>query len=33
MELRRDGAPSVQRRVRTFEINVPLDAALFSKPS
>ena len=33
MELRRDGAPSVTRSVRTFEINVPLDAALFSKPS
>lgn len=33
MELRRDGAPSVKRSVRTFEVNVPLDATLFSKPS
>jgi zinc protease len=33
MELRRDGAPSVTRSVRTFEINVPLDVALFNKPS
>ena len=33
MELHREGAPAVKRSVRTFEVNVPLDAALFSKPS
>lgn len=32
-ELRRDGAPSVNRAVRTFEFNVPVDSALFNKPS
>ena len=32
-ELRRDGAPSVIRAVRTFEFNVPVDSALFNKPS
>jgi hypothetical protein len=32
-ELRREGAPSVNRTVRTFEFNVPVDSALFSKPS
>jgi hypothetical protein len=33
MELRRDGAPSVKRTVRTFEVNVPLEDRLFIKPS
>lgn len=32
-ELRREGAPAVNRAVRTFEFNVPIDSALFSKPS
>ena len=32
-ELRRAGAPAVNRTVRTFEFNVPADSALFSKPS
>ena len=32
-ELRRAGAPAVNRTVRTFEFNVPIDSALFSKPS
>jgi zinc protease len=32
-ELRRAGAPAVNRTVRTFEFNVPLDSSLFSKPS
>lgn len=32
-EVRRDGAPAVQRTLRTFEFNVPIDAALFNKPS
>jgi hypothetical protein len=32
-ELRREGAPAVNRAVRTFEFNVPVDSALFSKPS
>jgi hypothetical protein len=32
-ELRREGAPAVRRTLRTFEFNVPLDQALFSKPS
>jgi zinc protease len=32
-ELRREGAPAVRRTLRKFEFNVPLDQALFSKPS
>jgi len=32
-QLRRAGAPAVNRTVRTFEFNVPVDSALFSKPS
>lgn len=32
-ELRREGAPAVQRTVRTYEYNVPIDAAVFIKPS
>ncbi len=32
-EVRRDGAPAVQRTLRKFEFNVPVDSALFSKPS
>jgi len=32
-EVRRDGAPAVQRTLRTFEFNVPVDPALFNKPS
>jgi zinc protease len=31
--VRRDGQPFVNRRVRSFEYNVPLDPALFTKPS
>jgi zinc protease len=31
--VRRDGRPIVIRRVRSFEYNVPLDPALFTKPS
>jgi hypothetical protein len=33
MQLRRAGAPAVDRTVRTFDFNVPLDAALFTRPS
>jgi hypothetical protein len=33
MQLRRDGAPAVDRTVRSFDFNVPLDVALFTKPS
>jgi len=33
MRLRREGAPAVDRIVRSFDFNVPLDAALFTKPS
>jgi len=33
MQVRRDGAPSVDRAVRSFDFNVPLDLALFTKPS
>ncbi|MEO8077966.1 MAG: hypothetical protein ABI818_16685, partial [Acidobacteriota bacterium] len=33
IQLRRDGAPSIERAVRAFDFNVPLDAALFTKPS
>jgi zinc protease len=32
-EVRRDGAPAVQRTLRKFEFNVPVDPALFNKPS
>jgi hypothetical protein len=32
-DVRRDGAPAVHRTVRTFEFNVPVDSALFNKPS
>ncbi len=32
-EVRRDGAPAVHRTLRTFEFNVPVDPALFNKPS
>jgi hypothetical protein len=32
-EVRRDGAPGLSRTLRSYEINVPLDSALFSKPS
>jgi len=28
-----DGAPALERTVRAFEFNVPLDSMLFSKPS
>jgi hypothetical protein len=31
--VRRDGQPFVNRRVRSFEYNVPLDPAIFTKPS
>jgi zinc protease len=33
MELRREGAPPVNRTVRTFDFNVPVDATLFNRPS
>jgi zinc protease len=32
-DVRRDGAPAVHRTLRTFEFNVPVDPALFAKPS
>jgi zinc protease len=32
-EIHRNGTPLLERVVRTFEYNVPLDAALFTKPS
>jgi len=32
-DVRRDGAPAVHRTLRTFEFNVPVDSALFNKPS
>ena len=32
-EVRREGAPAVNRTVRTVEFNLPVDSALFSKPS
>lgn len=32
-EVRRDGAPAVQRTLRTFEFNVPIDPVIFNKPS
>lgn len=31
--VRREGQPPLQRIVRTFEVNVPLDAAFFKKPA
>jgi hypothetical protein len=33
LDWRRDGAPPVNRTVRTFEFNVPVDATLFTRPS
>ncbi len=33
IQLRREGAPAVDRTVQSFDFNVPLDAALFTKPS
>jgi zinc protease len=32
-DVRRDGAPAVHRILRTFEFNIPVDSALFTKPS
>jgi zinc protease len=32
-ELRREGAPAVERTVRKYEFNVPIDSRIFSKPS
>ena len=32
-EVRRQGAPGVSRMLRSYEINVPLDSTLFTKPS
>jgi zinc protease len=32
-EVRRDGAPALYRTLRKFEFNVPVDSALFNKPS
>jgi zinc protease len=32
-ELRREGGPTVERIVRKYEFNVPVDAMIFSKPS
>ena len=32
-DVRRDGAPALHRTLRTFEFNVPVDSALFNKPS
>jgi len=32
-ELRREGAPPVERTVRKYEFNVPVDSTIFSKPS
>ena len=32
-EVRREGAPALARTLRSYEINVPLDSALFVKPS
>ncbi|HVJ28134.1 MAG TPA: pitrilysin family protein [Vicinamibacterales bacterium] len=31
--VRREGQPPLQRSVRTFEVNVPLDSAFFKKPT
>ena len=33
MQLRREGAPAVDRTVSRYDFNVPLDVALFTKPS
>ena len=33
MQMRRVGAPPINRTVRTFDFNVPVDPALFTKPS
>jgi hypothetical protein len=33
MQLRREGAPSVDRTLHRFDFNVPLDVSLFTKPS
>ena len=32
-EVRREGAPGLSRTLRSYEINVPLDSTLFTKPS
>jgi hypothetical protein len=32
-EIFRNGAPIVERTVRTIEFNLPLDGSLFTKPS
>src|SRR5204862_6496613 len=32
-DVRRDGAPAVHRTLLTVEFNVPVDSALFNKPS
>ena len=32
-DVRRDGAPAVHRTLRNFEFNVPVDPALFNRPS
>jgi hypothetical protein len=32
-EVRREGAPALSRTLRSYEINVPLDSTLFTKPS
>jgi hypothetical protein len=32
-DVRRDGAPAVHRTLRNFEFNVPVDSALFTRPS
>ena len=32
-EVRREGAPGLARTLRSYEVNVPLDSALFVKPS
>ena len=31
--VRREGQPPLQRTIRTFEVNVPLDPAFFKKPT
>jgi hypothetical protein len=32
-DVRRDGAAAVRRTLRTFDFNIPVDSALFNKPS
>ncbi len=32
-EVRREGAPGLSRTLRSYEVNVPLDSTLFTKPS